>query len=162
MLKFNEYLKEQTEEVMEVDDQYVMNNMETLNADLDVLTERPYQNAPIFLAQLRGTFERYGILLPASATPNFLNLSAELVYTLGETNHHIYIVYDTNDDGMVDAYAQIVSDDELKDLIGANKEDLLNTNRNLYAVRHSDWYRKRDDDAGNGTPEQYADPNFQT
>jgi hypothetical protein len=149
MLKFNEYLKESNEEVMEVDERHVMENMEALNSDLDTLTSRPYQNAPIFLAQLRGTLERYGIVLPASATPHFLNLSAELVYTLGETDHHMYIVYDTNDDGYVDGYAQIVSNEELKDLAGMDKNEILNSDRNLIAVRHSDWYRKRDDDAGN-------------
>ena len=149
MLKFNEYLKESHEEVMEVDDQHVMENMDALNADLDTLTSRPYQNAPILLAQLRGTLERYGIVLPASATPHFLNLSAELVYALGETDYHMYIVYDTNDDGYVDGYAQVVSDEELKDLSGMDKSEIVNSDRNLIAVRHSDWYRKRDDDAGN-------------
>ena len=149
MLKFKEYLKEETEEVLDVDNRHAMENMDAINNDLDVLTSRPYQNAPIFLAQLRGTLERYGILLPASATPHFLNLSAELVYTLGETNHHMYIVYDTNDDGYVDGYAQIVSDGELKDLVGMDKSEIVNSDRNLIAIRHSDWYRKRDDDAGN-------------
>ena len=149
MLRFNEYLKESTEEVMDVDNQLVMQNMEALNGDLDELTSKPYQNAPILLSQLRGTLERYGIVLPASATPHFLNLSAELVYTLGDTDHHMYIVYDTNDDGYVDGYAQIVSNEELKDLAGMDKNEIVNSDRNLIAVRHSDWYRKRDDDAGN-------------
>lgn len=149
MLKFTEFLKEETEEVMQVDDQYVMSNMDALNADLDVLTQKPYQNAPVLLAQLRGTLERYGIILPASATSHFLNLSAELVYAVGETGHYMYIVYDTNDDGYVDGYAQIVTNDELKDLAGMDKSEIVNSDRNLIAVRHSDWYRKRDDDAGN-------------
>lgn len=149
MLRFNEFLKESTEDVMEVDDQHLLQNMDAINGELDVLTEKPYQNAPIFLAQLRGCLERLGVLLPASATPHFLNLSAELVYTLGDTDHHLYIVYDTNDDGYVDGYAQIVSDEELKDLAGMDRNEILNSDRNLIAVRHSDFYRKRDDDAGN-------------
>ena len=149
MLRFNEFLKESTEDVMEVDDQHLLKNMDAINGELDVLTEKPYQNAPIFLAQLRGCLERLGVLLPASATPHFLNLSAELVYTLGDTDHHLYIVYDTNDDGYVDGYAQIVSDEELKDLAGMDRNEILNSDRNLIAVRHSDFYRKRDDDAGN-------------
>jgi len=149
MLKFNEFLKEETEEVIEVDDQYVMSNMETLNSDLDVITERPYQNAPILLAQLRGTLERYGVILPASATSQFLYLNAELVYAVGGTGYYMYIVYDTNEDGYVDGYAQVVSNEELKDLVGMDRDEILNSNRNLIAVRHSDWYRKRDDDAGN-------------
>lgn len=149
MLKFNEFLKEESETVMSVDDQHVLKNMNDINVELDKLTEKPYQNAPIFLSQLRGCLERLSILLPAAATPHFLNLSAELVYALGGTGHYLYIVYDTNDDGYVDGYAQIVSNDELKDLSGMDRSEIVNSDRNLIAVRHSDWYRKRDDDAGN-------------
>ena len=149
MLRFNEFLKESHELVMQVDNQHLLQNMESINNELDVLTEKPYQNAPILLSQLRGCLERLGVLLPASATPHFMNLSAELVYALGETNHYLYIVYDTNDDGYVDGYAQIVSNSELKDLAGMDKDEILNSDRNLIAIRHSDFYRKKDDDAGN-------------
>jgi hypothetical protein len=149
ILKFNEYLKEEFDEVIDVDAQYAESNADALNADFDLLTEKPYQNAPIFLNQLRGTLERYGMMLPASATPHFLNLSAELVYMLGDSGKYLYIVYDTNDDGYVDGYAQVVSDDELQDLIGMDRNELLNSDRNLISIRHSDFYRKRDDDAGN-------------
>jgi hypothetical protein len=123
--------------------------MEALNAYLDQYTEKPIQNAPIFLNMLRGGLERYGMILPAAATANFLNLGAELVYKLGETPYHLYVVYDTNDDGFVDAYAQVVTADELEDLMDMDMSDIINSDRNLLAVRHSDWYRKRDDDAGN-------------
>ena len=148
MLKFNEFLKEETEEVIDTDGRRLENNQDALNTELDNLTEKPYQNAPIFLAQLRGVLERYGMNLPQTATPNFMDLSAELAYALGETDLYLYVVYDTNEDGYVDGYAQIVTSDELGDL-ARMPGDLLNTNRNLIAIRHSDWYRKRDDDAGN-------------
>lgn len=147
MLKFNEYLNEQ-DEVLDVDARYVTQNVDAINADLDKLTEKPYQNAPIFLAQLRGTLERYGILLPATATPYFLELGAEIVYTLGDSAQHLYIVYDTHDDGFVDGYAQVVTSDELSDLMNMDSEDLLDSDRESLPVRHSDWYRKRDDDSG--------------
>lgn len=147
MLKFHEYLNEQ-DEVLDVDARHVEQNMEALNADLDKLTEKPYQNAPIFLTQLRGTLERYGILLPASATPYFLELSAEVAYTLGDSGQHLYIVYDTHDDGYVDGYAQLVSSAELSDLMDMDSDDLLNSDRDPLPGRHSDWYRKRDDDSG--------------
>jgi len=101
------------------------------------------------LNQLRGTLERYGILLPASATPQFLDLGAELVYLLGESNLHLYVVYDTNDEGFVDGYAQIVSAEELKDLMSADSEDLLDKEDDEIEMRPSTWYAKRDDDAGN-------------
>ena len=148
MLKFNEFLKEETEEVIDTDNRRLEQNQDALNNELDNLTEKPYQNAPIFLAQLRGVLERYGMNLPQTATPNFMDLSAELAYALGETGLYLYIVYDTNEDGYVDGYAQVVTSDELGDL-ARMPGDLLNTNRNLSANRHSDWYRKRDDDAGN-------------
>lgn len=149
MLKFSEFLNEETEEVIPTDEQLLRKNLDAFNGELDALTEKPYQNAPIFLAQLRGVLERYGMNLPQKATTNFLNLSAELVYALGNSQLYLYIVYDTNEDGYVDGYAQVVNNDELKDLTNMDANDLLNTDRDLISVRHSDWYRKRDDDAGN-------------
>ena len=147
MLKFSEFLKEENEDVLEVDARYLENNREALNNDLDVLTKKPYQNAPIFLNQLRGTLERYGMVLPQEATPNFLNLSAELVYALGETPYFLYIVFDTADDGFVDGYAQVVDEEELKDLATMDKDEMLN--HDSVSMRPSTWYAKRDDDAGN-------------
>jgi hypothetical protein len=125
MLKFNEYLEEQHDEMMEVDSKHLQENLDKINAHLDLITEKPYQNAPIFLAQLRGVFELYGIVLPASATVNFLNLDAELVYLLSNSDHYLYIIYNTRDDGYVDGYAQIVDDAELQDLIAMDPADLL-------------------------------------
>ena len=112
MLNFHDFINEQ-DEVLDVDARHVEQNMDALNAELDKLTEKPYQNAPIFLAQLRGTLERFGMLLPSSATPYFMELSAEIAYTLGDSGQHLYIVYDTHEDGFVDGYAQLVSSSEL-------------------------------------------------
>jgi hypothetical protein len=147
MLKFNEYLKEENEDVLDVDTRLLENNREALNNDLDVLTKKPYQNAPIFLSQLRGTLERYGMILPQEATPNFLNLSAELVYSLGDSPYFLYIVFDTADDGFVDGYAQVVDEDELRDLAAMDKGEMLD--HSPVAMRPSTWYAKRDDDSGN-------------
>ena len=155
MLSFKQYLNEATQpENIQVDKNRVEGNLDEINSTLDVLTAKPYQNAPIFLAQLRGCFERYGILLPASLTDHFLELGAELAYSLGETSHYLYIVYDTNDDSFVDGYAQVVTKEELDDLMGLKGEGVLNKDRNLIGVSHSDWYRKRDDDSGNSA--EYA------
>ena len=152
MLTFKQYLSEAVNgdlEKIDVDKNRIEGNLEELNSSLDSLTEKPYQNAPIFLAQLRGFFERFGVALPASLTNHFLDLSAEVAYSLGETGKYLYIVYDTNDDSFVDGYAQVVSKDELDDLLGLGGEGVLNSNRKLLNLRPSDWYRKRDDDAGN-------------
>jgi hypothetical protein len=146
MLKFKEYLKEENEDVIETDNRHLEENLDALNTELDTLTAKPYQNAPLMLAQLRGVLERYGMNLPQEATPNFLNLSAELVYTLGDSGKYLYIVFDTNEDAYVDGYAQVVDGEELSMLASS---EVLNTDRNLIAIRHSDWYRKRDDDSGN-------------
>ena len=149
MIKFNEFLTEATDAVIEVDSRWLENNVDALNADLDALTEKPYQNAPIMLAQLRGTLERYGMLLPQSATPQFLNLSAEIAYSLGNSNYNLYIVYDTNEDAFVDGYAQIVTDDELDDLMNMDSDNVLNTDREMSKMRPSTWYAPREDDGGN-------------
>ena len=149
MIKFSQFLNEATDAVVDVDSKWLSNNVDALNADLDALTEKPYQNAPIMLAQLRGTLERYGMLLPQSATPQFMNLSAEVAYALGDSGYNLYAVYDTNEDGFVDGYAQVVTDDELSDLMNMDSSEVLNTDREMIKIRPSTWYAPRDDDSGN-------------
>ena len=149
MLKFKQFINEEypSTAVIEIDTRFLENNRASLNDNLDTLTSKPYQNAAIFLAQLRGTLERYGMILPQEATPNFLGTNAELVYPLGDTAHFLYIVYNTNMDGFIDGYAQVVEEDELKDLVDMDKYEMFA--RNPLPFRHSDFYRKRDDDSGN-------------
>lgn len=151
MLKFSQFITEATndpeEEVISVDARYLENNLDTINDALEKYTEKPYQNAPIFLRQLRGALERFGMNLPQSATVNFLDLGAELVYGLGDTPYFLYIVYDTNDDSFVDGYAQIVDEVELKQLVNMDKEEMLD--HEPIVQRPSTWYAKRDDDSGN-------------
>jgi hypothetical protein len=149
MLKFNEFIVEDFDEVIPVDATNLASNLDKINCELDVLTEKPYQNAPIFLSQLRSYLERYSILLPQEVTKHFLNLSAELSYALGESDHYLYIVYDTNDDAFVDGYAQVVSAEELEDLFNMDSDELLGMDRDPITMRPSTWYAKRDDDAGN-------------
>lgn len=149
MLKFNEFLKEAHDVVINnVDPKYLEGSLDTVNNELDALTARPYQNAPTFLAQLRGCLERYGIQIPGSATRQFMDLGAELVYMLGESPYHLYIVYDTNDDAFVDGYAQVVDADELKDLLGMDSSEVLDRTPFQIKIRKSTWYAKREDDGG--------------
>lgn len=148
MLKFKQYISEEVDGVIDTDSRRLSENLDAINDELERLTEKPYQNAPIFLAQLRGVCERYGIQIPQSATPEFLNLGAELVYALDTSGQYLYIVYDTHDeDGFVDGYAQVVSDDELQELMGMSAEDLIADRAAI--VIPPNTYRKRDDDAGN-------------
>lgn len=149
MLNFKQFINEEVDDVIDTDERRLENNLDAFNDELDALTEKPYQNAPVFLAQLRGVCERYGIQIPQSATPEFLNLGAELVYSLGNSGQHLYIVYDTHDvDGFVDGYAQVVNGDELKDLMGMSAEDLVGE-REALTMRPSTWYKSREDDGGN-------------
>ena len=148
MLKFREFLQEAADTILPIDAKWLESNVETMNNELDVITQKPYQNAPIFLNQLRGFLERYGTSLPAAATAEFLNLSAELVYALGDSAYNLYVTYDTNEDGFVDGYAQIVNDDDLQDLLDMDSEDILG-DREEMEPRSSISYARRDDDAGN-------------
>jgi hypothetical protein len=147
MLKFNEFLNEEYDEMLEVDATHLLNNIEAINAKLDNITEKPYQNAPIFLTQLRGALEIYGVLLPASATANFLNLDAELVYMLSGSDHYLYIIYNTRDDGFVDGYAQVVDSSELNDLMAMDSSELLKNT----PLPQKPWIppARKDDDSGN-------------
>ena len=154
MLKFKEFIKEDHEVVIGVDNKHLGSNCDTINAELEVLTARPYQNAAIFLTQLRGCMERYGILLPQSLTKNFMDLSSELVYALGDSGYYFYAVYDTNDDSFVDAYAQIVDNSDLKDLMGMDAEEIVNSNRNPVKLKKSGYIANgygpgKEDDGGN-------------
>jgi len=156
MLKFREFIKEehevqqlQEQEVLDIDEKHLAGNRDAINSDLEVLTAKPYQNAAVFLTQLRGCLERYGILLPQSLTKNFLDLSSEMVYGLADSGDHFYVCYDTNDDGFVDGYAQIVDSDELDDLMSADLEDNVNSDREPVKMRKSTWYAGREDDGGN-------------
>ena len=149
MLKFKDFLAEaHDDKILPIDSKLLANNLQAMNDELDVLTEKPYQNAPIFLNQLRGFLQRFGTTLPASATNHFLSLSAELVYALGDSPYNLYIVYDTGEDGFVDGYAQVVTDDELDDLLAMDPEEILG-DREEMEPRSSISYAKRDDDAGN-------------
>jgi hypothetical protein len=151
MRSFNQFLAEQ-DEVINVDNRMLENNFDSTNNDLDAITEKPFQNAPIFLASLRNVLDRYGIGLPASATKEFLHLDAELNYALGDSGYYLYAVYDTRDDGFVDAYAQIVTPEELDALLSTDSSEMFSgapvppTQRMLPA--------RRDDDSGN--TDEYA------
>jgi len=150
MLKFKEYINENAAfyapKPIEVDTRRLTQICAALNAELDVLTAKPYQNAPIFLNQLRSCLEKNGMLLPAEATPHFLNLGAELIYKMGETEYNLYIVYDTTDDGYVDGYAQIVNQEDLQDLLGMDQAEYMGHNE--IKQRPSTWYAPRNDDSG--------------
>jgi hypothetical protein len=148
MKAFLEFIKEQTEpteNIDYVDSRFLENNLEKLNAELETGTARPYRNAPIMLAQMRGILERYGIQLPQSAQNQFLHLSSQLAYKLTDAQN-LYIVYDTNTEGYVEGYAQVVTDEELSDLIKMKPADWM---KNSPSPRRWVPPARKDDDSGN-------------
>jgi hypothetical protein len=121
--------------------------IDRLNAEFDTVTEKPYTNSTIFLSQLRGVLERYGIQLPAEANREFMDLGAELSYILGDSDKYLYIIYDTNDDGSVDGYAQVVDSDDLADLMALDDDEIFGDREEV----KKPWVppARKDDDSGN-------------
>lgn len=121
--------------------------LDKLNDEFDLVTEKPYMNSSIFLAQLRGVLERYGIQLPAEANRDFMDLGAELTYILGDTDKYLYIIFDTNDDATVDGYAQVVNADDLADLLALDDDEIFGDREEV----KKPWIppARRDDDSGN-------------
>jgi hypothetical protein len=155
MLKFSEFLKEEegdvnaTIEVSNVD--YTLSNIDKANEDLDAVTLNPYVNSAMFVNSVRGTLERYGIILPAHSNMQQLSLEGEWVYALGDSGHYIYMVHNLDDEGSVEGYAQIVDSEELEDLKALQGDD------DSTAVEPDDsgpseWMKypkaRRDDDSG--------------
>ena len=151
MRNFREYISEAYAGI-NVDARFIEQNFDQINSELEALTEKPYQNAPVFLAQLRGVGDRYGISFPATMTKEFLNLDAEVVYSLGTTGYYFYAVYDTDPDGTVLGYAQIVTSDELSELVNSDTTELLSRE----TMERKPWIppARRDDDSGNDS--EYA------
>lgn len=150
MKKFIDFLNEEAGayDCVEPNIELTAERIDELNSKLDVLTAKPYQNAPIFLTQLRAAFEMFGINLPSTATEQFLNLDAEIVYDLPNENRYLYIVYNTREDGFVDGYAQVVDEQELSDLSSMTKEDLFGDDEE--EVKFPKYPpARRDDDSGN-------------
>jgi len=149
---------------IEVDARTIENNKDAMNADFDRLTANPYQNAIIFYNQLRATLERYGMIIPPSATRYFLNFDSEMSFTLGDSDLHLYVVFNTHKNSNVEAYAQVVDATELDNLLSSDEEvpreddeeegeeegeeeneEMEDDEDEMSAIEK---YRKRDSDAG--------------
>ena len=153
MQNFKQFINEEHDDMLhiETDSKLLENNKDSINADLDRLTAAPYQNSIIFYNQLRGTLERFGMIIPPAATKHFLNFDAELSMTLGDGGLNLYVVFNTHKHGKVDGYAQIVDDEELMHLMNSSDEEMGDEmeEEDEDEEETSDNYRKTDDDAGN-------------
>lgn len=159
MLRFKEYLQEEVAEQsiedlsIDVDSDTLLNMIENINDSLDAVTEKPFVNSAIFINAVRGTLERYGVILPAGYEMPMLSMDAETVYKLGDTGYHLYIVHNSLPDIGVDGYATIANAQELEDLMsGEEEEDEDDTSLEREPIVLSPYLRqtrRTNDDSGN-------------
>ena len=174
MLSFKDYLKEEWDtSIIEVDSKLWREHVDVLNAELEKVTEKDFINSHVFMNTVRGTLERYGILLPRYLS---VEQEAEIVYTLhdhtddsrqdytqgGEKNYDgepdlekfLYIVHNLSPEGHVEGYAQIVDEGALEELKHMGVSDLPTEPE--VVTPQKPWIppARRDDDSGN--TDEYA------
>lgn len=146
MLKFSEYFAEQ-DGTLDIETEQLDGQLDYLNADLDKVTEKPFQNSAVFMNTIRATIERYSLLIPAMGQAT-LSSDAEIVFKLGESGKFLYIVYDVNDFGFTEGYAQVVDDDELQDLSKLDSDEWM-SNKVPYIAKKTPYAGTSDgDDSG--------------
>ena len=150
MLKFNEYIAEQEDLVIDEVPEQLLIQIDTINAELDQITEQPFLNSAIFYNLIRNTLERFGIIIPPGYEMPMLSTDSETAYALGETGYYIYIVHNT-EVGAVIGYAQIVNKEDLDDLMSSfSEEETTEVHLNRPWIPPA----RRDDDSGNSN--EYA------
>lgn len=149
MKRFKEYLNEKVHVEIDVDSNTWLPQLAKANEDLEKVTLEPFVNSAIFTNAVRGTLERYGIVLPAHSNMQQLSMESEVVYILGDTGYFVYMVHNLSPTGHVEGYAQIVNEDELDDLDAphSNEEEVPEEPEPV----RKPWIppARRDDDSGN-------------
>lgn len=150
MESFKQYFTESTHISIDVDPEFALTQVDKINADLDAITEPTFVNSATFVNAVRGTLERYGIVLPAHSNMQQLALEGEWVYELGDSGHYVYIVHNLTPEGAVEGYATIADEEELGDLagLGWDEEDEDAEEPTETPVRRLPP-AARDDDSGN-------------
>lgn len=99
------------------------NEIDKLNADLDLFLAKPFLDLPTAHNTIAMTLGQHGLILPA------LNLKSddEFLFELKDgandyTGHYLYITYDLTPQGY-DVYANVVDEDEL-DALGVDDDEL--------------------------------------
>lgn len=156
MLKFKEYITEQEDMVIDDVSDHALNQIDTINQELDTITENPFVNSAIFVNTIRSTLERFGILLPPGYEMPLLSIQAETAYALGESGYYLYMVHSTEEAG-VEGYAQIVNKEDLDDLMSAEMSDVSSGDEQR--IRRWIPPARRDDDSGNTSEYPYPDVN---
>lgn len=153
MIGFREFINETSHITIDIDakDGFVA-QIEKANEDLEAVTAKPFINSSIFINSVRGTLERYGIILPAHANLQQLASDGEYVYSLGETGQFVYIVFNPSPEGHIEGYAQIVSQEDLDDLLSIQGNE-MDPEPESVPQGPSEWAKypkaRRDDDSGN-------------
>jgi hypothetical protein len=160
MLGFKDYLNEMTHVEIDVQPEAWIHQLDKMNEDLEKVTAQPFLNSALFVNMVRGTLERYGILLPPFNNMQQLSMEAEVVYALGESGHFVYMVHNLDPHGNVEGYAQVVTQDDLDALgsmdAGGSDEGYTDDGDNtLDAInRMRRQVRRSNDDSGNN--DEYA------
>jgi len=164
MQDFKTFISEQNDDKMEplyieVDERTLENNKDAINSDFDRLVTAPYKNPIVFYDQIRGTLQRYGMIVPPHATKHFLNFDAEMVFKLGTSPYFLYVVFNTKHNGLVDGYTQVVDDEELDHLLSEDEAPNLDDDESESELESDDddddmedygmRRRKMDYDSGN-------------
>ena len=117
MQTFKQFLEEAEDLQIEIELEQFMEQIDSINDALEEVTAEPFINSAVFMNAVRGTLERFGILIPPGYEMPMLSLDAETVYALGESEYSIYIVHNTTPDVGVDGYAAVVNKEDLDDLL---------------------------------------------
>ena len=147
MLKFNQFIAEQEDLVIDVDAKVFVDNLSKLIDDLDSVTEKPFMNSAVFMNAVRGTVERYGIILPPGYEIPMFSLEAETVYALGDTGYYLYMAHNL-EDGAVEGYATIATQEELDYLGAAQPEEDDEEEDDMEEKKPWIPPARRDDDSG--------------
>jgi hypothetical protein len=155
---FKEFITEQEELVIDTNAELVVPNLDKVNEDLDAVTEAPFVNSAVFMNAVRGTLERYGVILPASYVMPMLSAEAETVYSLGDSGLYLYICHDLHD-GLVEGYAQIVTEEDLDDLMSMEDDEDVDSEeetKDSAARTHFELPAKRRSNDDSGNDSEYA------
>lgn len=153
MLRFKEFVTEDATVVIDIQPDLALSHIDKANEDLEEVTKMPFVNSALFVNAVRGTLERYGIVLPAHSNMQQLSLEGEVVYQLGNSGHYVYMVHNLDPDGGIEGYASIVDEEELHDLSGLDFDNDEGMDEPKDNTEPSEWMKypkaRRDDDSGN-------------
>jgi hypothetical protein len=156
MYKFKEFknsLRESVSEPIHVntDGELLKINMKQVNSDLAEVTKNTFVNSVMFVNAVRGTLERYGVILPPEVNMHQINLEAEYTYVIGNSGLYAYVVHNLDPEGSCEGYACVVGAEDLHNLKNLDaEEDDDDMDPRLHGP--TEWMKypkaRRDDDSG--------------